>query len=93
MNKTLLKKEDEPKLPKPQWQTGGPVMHLQEVMLGTRCFYCNLYIPHEVKRSTCKRCIMNYCWKCMKHIKNYYCLRCYGTDFTSLYNNDIKLPT
>ena len=88
-DKPLIKKTS-PKLPKPVYHIGVRAAHLQEILIGTCCFYCGLGIPHKVTRVTCKRCMMNYCWGCIEHVKNYHtgnCLRCHGFDFTPLYNN------
>ena len=86
-------KEDIPKLPKPVLHTGGLAHKLDEVLLGTACFYCGYVIPHNIKRVTCRECKMNYCWKCIEYVWKYHdamCLRC--GEFDNYSNSYDKVP-
>lgn len=78
-------------LPLPKLHQGLPIQTSFAVLLGSKCFYCKKNLQHKVKRVTCNKCLMNYCWECIKLVHEYYdshCLRCYEFDnFTPLYDN------
>jgi len=73
-------------LPEPVYHDRGSLL----LLTGIRCLYCGKNIRPNVERTTCKKCTMNYCYICIKHVEKYHtgnCLRCYGNNFSILYDN------